>query len=245
MNELEQHYLQELENRLSQEQSVRGNLQKQYGELSQYSPEKDLNLVQYQLDIKEDLDRIYHLLSGHVLDYDDANNEVWKEPTDDRLKIFSDYGIKQIMNLVSWYINRNTLLSNYDDKTIRWKVRDFGIELADLIFNRYELFFYYPTPEELYEKYVMYIDEFDINEKELYNKCVEWSEQELRNKNKHYPIIVQSIIDSVHSAFNRALNGETLKSLRKFIHISEMTNQSQMQQPNKSFSLLKPSTWKK
>ena len=42
------------------------------------------------------------------------------------------------MNIMSFYLNRNTILSNYDETTINWKVYDFGYELVDLIFTRYE-----------------------------------------------------------------------------------------------------------
>ena len=42
------------------------------------------------------------------------------------------------MNIMAFYLNRNTILSNYDEETINWKILDFGNELADLIFNRYE-----------------------------------------------------------------------------------------------------------
>ena len=134
------------------------------------------------------------------------------------------------MNIVSFYINKNTLLSNFDEETIFWKVKDFGTELADLIFNRYEVFFYYPTPEELYEKYLPIAkrDNANISETELYNKCIQWSREELQSKFRHYPMIILALVDSVHATFLRALNGEERTSLRKQLNIHQSLNDNNM-----------------
>lgn len=239
-------YMESMQKELDQEKIARMQLQNQNAQNSAFPPMKDQNLVEYQLDLKEELDRIYHLLSGHLLTVDNDGNEIWVEPSDDRLKIFSDYGVKQIMNIVSFYINRNTLLSNYDDKTIIWKIRDFGTELADLIFNRYEVFFHYPTPEDLFEKYLPIVkkNHVDISEKELYWKCVQWSKEELQSKLRHYPMICLSLVDSVHSTYLRAYRGEERTSLRKFLHVSQSANQEQpLNVAKPRFSLTKPSTW--
>ena len=150
------------------------------------------------------------------------------------------------MNIISFYINRNTLLSNYDVETIKWKIRDFGIEIADLIFMRYEVFFHYPTPEELFELYspIMKRDYPHMTDEELYLKCLQWSKEELQNKIRHYPMICLSLIDAVHSTYLRALNGEERQSLRKIMHISQSANQTQELFDKKSFSLIRPSTWR-
>lgn len=243
MNEQEA-YLDMVDKQLQQERLRNLDLQNQLSQvnMSGFVPEKEQNLVEYQLDLKEELDRIYHLLSGHLLTRKDGN-ETWEEPTDDRLKIFSEYGVKQIMNIISFYVNRNTLLSYYDEVTIKWKVRDFGIELADLIFNRYESFFHYPKPEELYEKYLPYINEFNIKESELYEKCVQWSKEELQDKIRHYPMLCLAIIDVVHSTYLRAVGGKERGSLRERVHISQTANQNQAQPARPRFSLIKPATW--
>ena len=38
--------------------------------------------------------------------------------------ILTDYGVNYIMGAVQWYLNKNTLLSNYDDDQIRQKMED-------------------------------------------------------------------------------------------------------------------------
>ena len=216
-------------------------------QMSAFQTAKDPNLVEYQLDLTTELDRIYHLLSGHRIIIGEGGNEIWDEPKDDRLKIFSEYGVDQIMNIISFYINRNTLLSHYDEQTIKWKLRDFGVELADLIFNRYEVFFYYPTPEELYDKYKPIINKkgLDITDEELYQKCIQWSKEELQNKIRHYPMMVLALIDAVHSTYNRAMGGRERESLRRFMHVSQNTGgpTEQLGIEQQKFKLMRPKTW--
>ena len=224
----------DIENKFSQEANM-GN------------PNRE-NIVEFQLNLQEELDRIYHLLKGDVLLRDEEGNEKWTEPDDDRLKILSDYGVKQLMNIIYFYINKNTLLSNFKEEDIFWKVRDFGIELSDLMFNRYEAFFSYPTPEELYSYYstLAYEEGLNIEPHELYLKCIQWSKEELQSKLRHYPIIIMALVDSVHSTYLRALNGEERESLRRNTNIHATYDNRLPQEYNKSnFSMLKPSTWTK
>ena len=107
-------------------------------QLSLFGTPQDENLIKWQLDLREDLNRIYHLLCGHQQIEDEKGNIIYVAPQEDNLKPFNEFGVQLIMNVISFYINRNTILSNYDEKTIMWKVKDFGDELVDLIFNRYE-----------------------------------------------------------------------------------------------------------
>lgn len=222
---------------------------------------KDLNVIEFQLDLKEELDKIYHLLKGDIIERTEDGGEIWVESKDDRMKILSDYGVKQLMNSIYFYINKNTLLSNYDETTIYWKVRDFGIEIADLMFNRYESFFSYPSPEELFNQMITLIsnniESFEhilirapdgqvfIDEYKLYNKCLQWSKEELQSKLRHYPTIIMNLVNSIHSTYLRALNGEERESLRKQMSIIQSLSNNTQQANNPSkFSIIKPSTWK-
>lgn len=210
-----------------------------------YNIPQQENLVELQLNPEKILETIKNSIASAKLVIEDGN-EFWVEPDDDRLKIFSEYGIHLIMNLLRLYVNPNTLLSNYNPEQVNWKVRDFGIELADLIFNRYEVFFYYPSPEELYEKYrlIAIKHNLQMTEQELYTKCVQWSKEELQSKFRHYPSICLGIIDVVHSTYLRALNGEERESMRKFMHVSQnvMPNPNLQNKPT-SFNIFKPKTW--
>ena len=50
----------------------------------------------------------------------------------------NQYGVQLIMNLLSFYLNRNTILSNYKVERIFEILYDLGNELADLIYINYE-----------------------------------------------------------------------------------------------------------
>lgn len=247
MNEREQKYIELLEEQKMALEVARQRMENQYNQASGFNAERQPNMIQYQLDVQDELDRLYHLLSGHIVKKDTQGNEFWDEPEDDRLKIFSDYGVKQIMNILSFYINKNILLSNFKEEDIFWKVHDFGMELLDLVYCRYEVFFHYPTPEDLYDKVIETVEAnyqlfphlmiqngdgtIEIDQHLLYKKCVQWSKEELQSKYRHFPMIIQALIDSVHATYLRAMNGEERESLRKQYNIHEtLSNQPMMQQ---------------
>lgn len=247
MNEEEIRQIALLSKELDSEKLRRMNIENEYNQNQLGGFKDNQNVIEFQLNLKEELDRIYHLLLGDILVRDGEGNETWQSPEDDRLRIFSQYGVKQIMNIIHFYINKNTLLSNFEEDTILWKVRDFGIELSDLIFNRYEAFFYYPTPEQLFDYYkpICKRNNINITDEELYYKCIMWSKEELQSKLRHYPIIVMSLVDSVHSTYLRALKGEERTSLRKQMNIHQSLVNSypyEENQQNKP-SLFRPSTW--
>lgn len=256
-----QKYMELMQKEIDNERARRMQYESDSMQSSGFNSMKEQNLAESQLDLKEEMDRIYHLLSGHIIKLDSEGSEVWDDPKDDRMKIFSEYGVKQIMNIISFYVNKNTLLSNYDAETIIWKVKDFGVELSDLIFNRYEVFFHYPTPEDLFEVYLPILRKesekfphlcsdngnglYVVNEKALYQKCVQWSQEELKSKLRHYPMIILSLVDTVHSTYLRALGGRERQTLRERINISQNANQYGEMQPiqQRKSSFFRPSTW--
>ena len=95
------------------------------------------NLIKWQLELDSILERIEHILRGDKPTMINGNM-VFIPATDDKNKIFNDYGVSEIMRILSIYLNRNTILSNYDEDTINWKILDFGKEVSDLIFLKYE-----------------------------------------------------------------------------------------------------------
>jgi len=152
------------------------------------------NLIKWQLELDSILERIEHILRGDRPTMVDGNL-IFLPAKDDKEKIFNDLGVSEIMRILSIYLNRNTILSNYDEDTIKWKVLDFGNEISDLIFLKYE---------------ALGLDTLE--------------------KRKRYPMIIREIIDTVHSAYLRALNGGERDSLRQArqIHQTETFGQGQM-----------------
>lgn len=245
--ESQDRYMQLLDKQAQELQLKNQTLSNNAMQSSSYNSAKDNNLIELQLNCDKVLEYIYHTLSGHVFGMDEKENQGWVIPKDDRLIIFSEYGVRTLMSFLPLYITPHQLLSCYNPEQINWKMYDFGIKLADLIFFKYEAMFYYPTPEELYNKHLATVQK-DGNEEyisKLYEMCVRWSNDELKSRIKHYPMLHQSIMDIVHAVYLRALNGNELDSLRKYVHISHNANSqmpSQMNQPTK-FNVVKPSTW--
>lgn len=207
----------------------------------------ELNIVTQQLDLSQELDRLYHLINGHVIKKD-INGEYWAEPDDDRLKVFSEYGAKQLMNYILFYINKNTLLSNFKEDDINEKMYHFGTGLIDLIYNMYEHMFFYPSPEKKYHEVLKIINDNPssyrhllyeqggqtfIDTDALYLKCHEWCKAELQMKIRHFPMIILAVTDSIHATMLRALNGEERDSLRKYMQIHQSINSNPMQEQQK------------
>lgn len=149
-------YIDGLNAELENERIKRVKAENILGELDDVSPLKnnsDSDLVRYQLELEKELTDFYNFLKGMEIKVVDGNQK-WVESDDDRLKVFSDYGVKRLTNLIKAYVNKNKLLSFYKLDMITWKMHDFSIELFDMINNSYELIFNYPSPEDLFEKYL-------------------------------------------------------------------------------------------
>jgi len=221
-------YLNDMSEQLSEskkrEKELGTALQTQMGLLG---GEEHDNLIKFQLDLKEDMDRLYHLLKGDRIGYDDNGDIVYLPQEDPDLIPFSEFGVQLIMNVMSFYLNRNTLLSNYDEKTINWKVYDVGIELSDLIFNKYEVMMN-TSPSK---------DPVEIKE-------------HLREKIKLYPMIIRELVDTIHSAYLRSLHGGERESLRTARTVTQNEpignayNMSRNPQPiQRKTRLWNPTTW--
>lgn len=143
------------------------------------------NLIKWQLELDSILERVEHMLRGDKPKFVQGNL-IFMPATDKREIVLNDFGVAEIMRILSMYLNRNTILSNYDEPTINWKVFDFGNEIADLFYLKYE---------------DMGLDTLE--------------------KRKLYPVIVRELVDIVHSAYLRALNGGERQSLHESRNVSQ------------------------
>lgn len=260
ITEEELEYQQQLEAQLREQANL--NRQLHGSQMSMFGGVTDENLIKWQLNLREDLDWIYHLLRGDVVKEDENGNVRFIEQTDDNLRPFNEFGIQLIMNIISFYINRNTILSNYSDEVIEWKVHDFALELTDLIFNRYEEMMMTTTFEKEFEKAfggklvralngricielnnrIYFASDYMIDL--IYRKIYE----HLLGKMKMYQMIVRAVVDSVHSSYLRAYREGERKSLREARTVTQhdsigkpmMSYSQPLPQPKKS--ILKP--WK-
>jgi len=96
------------------------------------------NLIQFQLDIEKSLLRIERLLRKQVPKRDNHGNLIYVDCPENQL--FNEYGINEILNLLSWYVNKEVILSNYSDEQIDLIMFQFSEELIDFIFTNMEKF---------------------------------------------------------------------------------------------------------
>lgn len=203
------------------------------------------NLIQWQLELDSILERVEHMLRGDRPRFVNGSL-IFVAPENDEDKIFTDFGVSEIMRVLSMYLNRNTILSNYDEETINWKVLDFGNEIADLIYLKYEMMFSIPTYESC-AKNILGIDIIKTNEGWVVQEGEEFlligkehlslidaeRRKQALEKRKLYPIIVRELVDCVHSAYLRALNGGERLSL----HESRSVQQSETIMPGVQFNM--------
>ena len=108
-----------------------------FAQHSAFAPQSQDNLIKWQLELDNILERCEHILRGDKLKFN-SGNLIWTENPNPEQNVLNDYGCQEVMRVLSMYLNRNTILSDYDDPEIREKVLDFGRELNDLFFMKYE-----------------------------------------------------------------------------------------------------------
>lgn len=274
VNEEVMQYINDLETDYAK--AVQENNQLKSANKSPFQTIKDENLIRWQLDLKEDIEKIYHLLVGNQIERDKEGNLIYVPAKDPKLKQFNEFGISQVMNVMAFYLNRNTILSDYEEDQINEIMKDFSKTLIDLIYNRYDEMFYKATFEECMEimleevkerrnrikimyKQIHGVDlddnilektiKLDIKtQNEFKAKVKNIRDGMLKNQIKNYPIIVESLIDSVLSAYNRAKYGRERESLRTARQVTQnepigMNPTINNIMPRKQKKLLNPFTW--
>ena len=224
--------------------------------------EEGKSMVTEQLDLGDILDKIHNLLRGYILKSVDGKMK-WTKPDNNDLIILSDYGITTIMRTIQMYLNKNTLLSNYDDKQIMDKMEDFSTTLADNIFMKYDKVFLYPTLEDCKEelkrrikskvdikKFALELLDKKVDEKEIEDIVIKEMEdrieremliireQKIKDKLKDFEILIRMIQDTVHSTYMRAWKGQERSTLRTHMHISETKGGMVVPQQGSSFNPL-------
>jgi len=223
-----------------------------------FMQEENKSIVKEQLDLTEEITRIDYLIKGYSLEPGQGGKLKWVAPTNEDMVIFSEYGIHLIRNTICWYLNKNLLLSNFDEATIRKKMWDFTNDLSDTIFMEYDKVFAYPDVKQCvavmkeridrkteiacYAREVVGI-EYDREEirkakfMELENKIeseIEKIRQQIvKGKLKRFVMTIRVIQDAIHSTYMRAWKGQERDTIRKYTHVTESRNQS-MQMPQQN-----------
>ncbi len=129
-------YIEKLENELDLKAQQTQDIQQQYASTI-FDPVDNENLIKWQLSIKEELTRIEHLLRKHVPKVDKNGDEYYADPEPEN-QLFNEAGVNEILILLSWYLNKNIILSNFSEDQINVRMHQLGNYLTDFIFNNYE-----------------------------------------------------------------------------------------------------------
>jgi hypothetical protein len=222
----------------------------------QYQMEEvEKNLADSQLDCETTLNKIYHLLKQDALKLNDEGILDWHPISDAKKRVLTDDGVDKIMQIVQSYINKETLLSNFDDKVIQRRMLDFSLSFSALMFMKYEIFFRTPSMEECQEILKAKIDEKvwkkkmscdllgkEFNEvkirKEILDEFEDRIEYELSKIKqeqtklnlREFESLFHQIKALVEATHHRAWKGEERGSLRRHFNISEVIGGGQPQQ---------------
>jgi hypothetical protein len=96
---------------------------------------EDENIIKWQLDLDSLLERAERILRGHNLT---VNGSAIAWTDENSTPILSEYGVQKVMKILCLHVNRDIILSNFDEKTINWTVLDFSNQLNELFYTERE-----------------------------------------------------------------------------------------------------------
>lgn len=232
-----------------------------------YSQEQDRTMADTQLEVVSLLEEIYHNLRQDETELKEDGTISWKENSNPEQRFLTDKGVERIMQLMKFYVNKNTLLSNFTEEQIKKRMLEFSLALNANIFMKYEHYFREPTLEECKEvlrkrveekvKIKMFANEFlnlvpdkeRITDKILSNigNRIEYELQKIkeesrRNNLREYELLFVQLKAVVEATHNRAWRGEERGSLRRHMNVSEIIgspNQRNVKESGGSFKWLK------
>ena len=232
------------------EQQLAGMTQENSSKAAQYYlQEQEKSLADSQLEVDNIKSEIYHLLRQDKLGEIVAGSGKleWVSLTKRINRVLSDEGVDRFMQVIHFYINKNTLLSNFSEPEIKRLMLKFVREINDLILLKYQILFSEPTFEECKEIILekienkkkmkifsseilgIKIDSIKI-EKELLFEAEKNLEKEMnqikkdqrKEKLRDYGLIIAQLEIIVLSTLNRAYRGEERGSLRRHMNVTEV-----------------------
>ncbi len=99
---------------------------------------KDDNFLHHQLSTEEMLEKLEHFYKGDFQGEDKNRDIVWKKQTNKNLITFNEFGVTSIMEIITKYIDKNTILSYYTSERIYEIMADIGDDLVLFILCNYE-----------------------------------------------------------------------------------------------------------
>jgi len=229
--------------------AIAGQTQRNVNDASQYYlEEKEKGIIDVQLEVDSIKSDIYHLLRQDRLEIDSETQKTdWVSIKDEKERTLSDWGVERLMQLIHFYINKNNLLTNFDEKQVNRIMLTFMKETNDLVLLKYQNLFRIPTFEECKEiieekvndrkkmkVFVLQILGRDVDEegitrelmmeleKTLEKEMLKIREEKRKEKIRDYGLLLAQLEVIVYAALNRAFRGEERGSIRRHTQISEL-----------------------
>lgn len=98
---------------------------------------KDSNFLHLQISTEKMLEKLEHFYRGDVLKDLGQGQVKWIAQKNKDLVTFNEYGVTSLMEVVTKYIDRNTILSNYSEQRIYEIMGDLGEDLVLFILCNY------------------------------------------------------------------------------------------------------------
>lgn len=127
----------ELENKYNQTKTNYSNDPRNNASHSAFGSKLSDDIARWQLELNDILEKAEHVLKGDIVVFENGQL-LWKDNPKPEENTLNKHGVQLCMKLLSMYVNRNTILADYTDEEIRYKVLDFGKRFNDLIFLKYD-----------------------------------------------------------------------------------------------------------
>lgn len=219
--------------------------------------EKEKGIVELQLEVDSIKEDIYHLIRQDTLKFYNDGRTEWVPLKNEKERTLTEWGVERIMQVIHFYINKNTLLSNFNEEQINRLMLKFMCELNDLVLLKYQVLFRQPTFEECKEiilekieskrKMRIFASEIfgrEFNEEEIKVEVMSEMEKILdremekvredqrKEKIRDYGLMLAQLEIVVFSCLNRAFRGEERGSFRRHTNISELIGAKTPQMPS-------------
>ncbi len=127
----------DLQGAYNKTQNNRGNDPRSTASHSSFGSQASDDIARWQLELNDILEKAEHVLRGDIVAFENGQI-IWKDNPKPENNTLNKHGVQLCMKLLSMYVNRNTILADYTEEEIRYKVLDFGKRLNDLIFLKYD-----------------------------------------------------------------------------------------------------------
>ena len=99
---------------------------------------KNDNFLHHQLATEDMIDKLEHFYKGDKAGMDEEGNVCWVEEENKDLVTLNEFGVTSLMEIITKYIDKNTILSYYSEKRIYEILSDIGDEMVLFIQCNYE-----------------------------------------------------------------------------------------------------------